>query len=1018
MTRQGKIRINELARELEVKANEILEILPELGVDDKKTHSSSLDDATADQIRNHVRRSIHEALEEQEQPELELPAREPPKQEAPPRTAATATVRPSIPLQGRSSKPLRPPVQVFRPPLRSEGAPMRPPASQGPAPQPPVQAPPTATAPPQPRPPAAAPPAPPAPAPPQPGPPQATRPAAPPPPAPAAPARPPAAPPFQPGAGGVAGQQQPPTALRQPPAAARPAAPGAARPAPPSAARPAAPGAPLPPPVPKIPRARPSEGVVRRPAATAPGAPQPTIRTVRPPQPGAPAPQVRGPRAPLPPGAQQRPAVAPPAPGAPVRPVRSPVGSPAARAARGGAAPQRKAPAIVPGQPIYQRARPNAPVPGMPTPRPGAGPRPFPGRPSGPGPGGPGRPDQRRGRPAPQARKRDPEAERESKFLQRQASARADRVPVKAANTEIVIGEGATVKELAEKLGIKASLIIKTLVERGLFATINQTLDLDSIRDLAKRFGASVEETTFEEETQFDVDLREEPEQLEIRAPIVTVMGHVDHGKTSLLDALRETNVADREAGGITQAIGASQIEHNGRRIVFIDTPGHEAFTRMRAQGAKVTDVVILVVAADDGVMPQTLEAIDHARAGGVPIVVAINKIDKANAQPDRVKQQLADRGLMPEEWGGETIMVPVSATQRQNLEQLLEMVLLVVDVKELRANPNRAAIGTVLEAKLDRGQGPVATVIVQNGTLRIGDYFLVGAVFGKVRALIDARGEKIPEAGPATAVIVLGLEGLPAPGDQLHVVTDTDRAKKIVEHREQKARDQSLAKSSRISLEQLQDRLRAGEVRELRIVLKADVQGSLDVLQETLSKLRNEKVQVQVIHSGVGAVSESDVLLAMASEAVIVGFNVRPERNAAVLAEREKIDIRLHTVIYELEDEIKKALAGLLEPVVKEEFQGRAEVREVFRVTKVGTVAGCVIAEGHATSSSKARLLRDNVVVYTGRVASLRRFKDDVSEVRAGQECGIALQNYNDVKQGDIIEIFRTFEVAQDLGF
>ena len=640
----------------------------------------------------------------------------------------------------------------------------------------------------------------------------------------------------------------------------------------------------------------------------------------------------------------------------------------------------------------------------------------MPGRPQ--GPGGPGRPgDTRRPRPAGASRpRRDPEAERESKILQQQRAARAAQTQLRAKNTEIVISEGATVKELAEKLGIKANVLIKSLFERGLFATINQTLDMEMIKSLSKQYGASVEELSFEEETTLETDLAEDPAQLEPRAPVVTVMGHVDHGKTSLLDALRDTHIADREAGGITQAIGASQIEYNGRKIVFVDTPGHEAFTRMRAHGAKVTDVVILVVAADDGVMPQTLEAMDHAKAAGVPIVVAVNKIDKNNAQPDRVKQQLSDRGLMPEEWGGETVFVNVSAIQRTNLDQLLEMVLLTADLRELKANPNRAAVGTVLESKLDRGQGPVATIIVQNGTLNVGDYFVVGSVFGRVRAMIDHQGKKLNEAGPSTPVVVLGLEDLPQPGDQLTVVTDTERARKIVEHREQKERDQQLAQSSRLSLEQFQDKLKRGEVKELPIVLKADVQGSLDVLEDMLRKLKTDKVAVQIVRTGVGAISESDVLLAMTAGAIIVGFNVRPERSAAVLAEREKIDIRLHTVIYELSDELKKALAGLLAPVIKEEFQGRATVKEVFHVSKVGTVAGCLLEEGKATSTSKARLLRDNIVVYTGKLSSLRRFKDDVSEVRAGQECGMTLHNYNDVKQGDIIEVFQTVEVAQEL--
>ena len=658
-------------------------------------------------------------------------------------------------------------------------------------------------------------------------------------------------------------------------------------------------------------------------------------------------------------------------------------------------------------------------MPGMPSPYPG-GPRPYPGRsaPGAPGrpPGAPGgRPDSRRGRPAARP-KRDQEAERETRFLQRQAAAKAAQAIPKAENIQISIGDGATVKELGDKLGIKPSLIIKGLVDRGLFATINQTLDMETIKGLCKLYGAEVEEISFEEESLLEVELQEEAEELTSRAPVVTVMGPVDHGKTSLLDAIRETSVASREAGGITQAIGASEVTHSGRRIVFIDTPGHEAFTRMRAQGAKVTDIVILVVAADDGVMPQTLEAIDHAKAAGAPIIVAVNKIDRDNAQPDRVKQQLSDRGLMPEDWGGETVFVNVSAIEGTNIDQLLEMVLLVADLGEFKANTKRQAVGTVLEAKLDRGQGPVATIIMQNGTLKIGDHFVVGAVFGKVRALINDRGEKVAEAGPSTAVLVLGLEGLPDPGDAFHVTDDIERAKKVVEFRELKAREQAMHKTGRFSLEQLQERLKAGEIRDLPLVLKCDVQGSLDVLETTLRKLKNDKVQVQLISTGVGAISESDVLLAIASNAIVVGFNVRPERNAAALAEREKIDVRLHTVIYELDDEIKKALAGLLEPVIKETFEGRADVLEAFNVSKLGTVAGCMLQEGRASKSSKARLLRDNIVVHTGRVGSLRRFKDDVSDVRAGQECGIRLHNYNDVKQGDVIELFKTEKVAQEL--
>jgi translation initiation factor IF-2 len=493
-------------------------------------------------------------------------------------------------------------------------------------------------------------------------------------------------------------------------------------------------------------------------------------------------------------------------------------------------------------------------------------------------------------------------------------------------------------------------------------------------------------------------------------------MGHVDHGKTSLLDAIRVANVAGREAGGITQHIGAYQVEMNGKKIVFIDTPGHEAFTRMRARGAKVTDIVVLVVAADDGVMPQTLEAIDHARAAKVPIIVAVNKIDKPDAQPDRVKQQLSDRGLLAEDWGGDTVMVPVSAKMKLNLDLLLEMILLVADLQDLKANPSRPAMGNVLEAKLDRGRGPVATVLVRNGTLHVGDYFICGAVFGKVRAMLNDRGEQIREAEPSTPVEVLGLESMPEAGDDFQVVTDTAKAKQIVLFREAKVREASLAKSSRITLEMLHKKLAAGEVTELPIILKADVGGSAEVLTDTLQKLSNDKVRIRVLRSGVGAINESDVLLASASDAIVIGFNVRPERNTTALAEQEKVDIRLHTIIYNLTDEIKRAMSGLLEPVFKEVYKGKAEVRETFRITKVGNVAGCQVQDGTITRDSEVRLLRDNVVVYTGKISSLRRFKDDVSEVKSGMECGITLENYGDIKTNDIIEAFVTERMATEV--
>jgi translation initiation factor IF-2 len=467
--------------------------------------------------------------------------------------------------------------------------------------------------------------------------------------------------------------------------------------------------------------------------------------------------------------------------------------------------------------------------------------------------------------------------------------------------------------------------------------------------------------------------------------------------------------VADKEAGGITQHIGAYRVEKNGRKIVFIDTPGHEAFTRMRARGAKVTDIVVLVVAADDGVMPQTLEAIDHAKAAKVPIVVAINKMDKGDAQPERIKQQLADRGLLAEDWGGDVVMVPVSARTKLNLDLLLEMILLSADLLDLKANPGRPAMGNVLEAKLDRARGPVATVLVQNGTLRVGDHFICGSVFGKVRAMFDDHGEPIREAEPSTPVEVLGLDAVPEVGDTFQAVTDTAKAKQIVMYREVKAREVSMSRNSRLTLDQLHDQLKAGEVKDLNIILKTDVGGTAEVLSDTLQKLSNEKIRIRVLRAAVGAITESDVLLATTSEAIIIGFNVRPERNAQALAEQEKVDIRNHTIIYELVDEMKRAMTGLLDPVFKEVYKGRAIVREVFRISKVGAVAGCTVDDGVIGRNNEIRLLRDNKVVHTGKILSLKRFKNDASEVKAGFECGISIANYNDLKPGDVIEAFAT---------
>jgi translation initiation factor IF-2 len=590
--------------------------------------------------------------------------------------------------------------------------------------------------------------------------------------------------------------------------------------------------------------------------------------------------------------------------------------------------------------------------------------------------------------------------------------------PVQREPREVTVTEGITVRELAEKLDIRAKDLLKTLLDRGIFASINQALDVPTATSLAEAFNGIVQVVTFEEQLVQEEKVKEERTgNLHPRAPVVTVMGHVDHGKTSLLDAVRETEVAAGEAGGITQHIGAYQTHVDDRRIVFIDTPGHEAFTRMRARGAKVTDIVVLVVSADDGVMPQTEEAISHARAAHVPIVVAINKIDKPDAQPERVKRQLADRGLMPEEWGGDTVMVEVSAKTKQNLPRLLEMILLVGDLRELKADPDAPASGTVLESRVDKGRGPVATVLVQNGTMHVGDVFIVGAVYGKVRAMFDDRGQPIKQAGPSTPVEVLGLQGIPEAGDQFQVAEEA-KARHIVEYRQAKQREASLAKtasSGRLTLDQLHEQLRAGEVKELPVVIKADVQGSVEVLNEMLPKISNDQVKVKVIQASVGAVTETDVLLASASNAIIVAFNVRPERKAADLAQRENVDIRLHTIIYELLDELRKAVAGLLAPVIKETYLGRAEVRDTFRVKGVGMIAGCSVQDGILKRDADVRVLRDNVVIYTGRLISLRRFKDDVNEVRGGFECGAGISNFNDVKVGDILECFK-MEKSQPL--
>ncbi len=607
------------------------------------------------------------------------------------------------------------------------------------------------------------------------------------------------------------------------------------------------------------------------------------------------------------------------------------------------------------------------------------------------------------------------------------ATAQIPTGPVPITRT-ITVTEGVSVKDLAEKLEIRGKDLIATLLVKGVFVTVNQTLDTELVKEVAAQFGADVQVISFEDqmanEAMESILSTENPDELEVtRPPVVTVMGHVDHGKTSLLDAIRETDVAGGEAGGITQHIGAYKVKINkpdspafGREIVFLDTPGHEAFTRMRARGAKVTDIVVIVVAADDGVMPQTLEAIDHAKAANVPMIVAVNKIDKPEAQPDRVKKQLGDRGLVPEDWGGSTVFVDVSAKKRMNLDLLLEMICLVADLQTLKATPERSAVGTVLEAKLDRGRGAVATVLVQNGTLKNQDNFVVGNTFGKIRAMFDDRGRAVEEAGPSTPVEILGLEGMPDAGDTFLVVSDRDKARGIGQYRKMRERESQLAKSSRVTLEGLADQIQQAGVKELPLILKGDVTGSVEVLADSLQKMSTEKVRIKVIHSGVGAITESDVLLASASNAIIIGFNVRPERKVADLAEQEEVEIRLHSIIYELQDEIRKAMLGLLEPVFKENFLGRAEVLNVFRIPKVGTIAGCRVTDGVLRRDSEVRLLRDGVPVYKGKLISLKRFKDDAREVSNGMECGVGISNFNDIKVGDTVESFVTEKIAAEL--
>ena len=943
----SKIRINDLARELEVKSKAILDVLPEVGVTEKKTHSSSLEDFEAEKVRVHFHAGQPAPAAAQRPPRSdpgEIKTKIDLSHISKPGDVLKAIINKQQPAA--SAPPIAPAASMPTPAPVKPAAPLTPPT---PATTKPV----TASTPP------ATPPAPPRLVVPQTGP-------------------------------------RPSFTVPQPPVPPAPVV----RPAP---TQPAAPVASASPNVP--PRSAP-------PQQSAPIA----ARPIAPSQSQTPAPRVivpqTGPR---------------PVYKAPVRP-------------QGSSAPVRPMPGRpVPGQPIFQRPRPSTPSrpplrpgerrPMHPTRQTPGGSRPLGVGPSLPPPG-PTRPGSRPGGPSRRPGQRYiPRGVKEGPMKGYVPPPRLvvsnEPLPI---TRNITITEGISVKDLAEKLDIRAKDLIARLLARGVFATINQTLDAELASDMARFFGADTNVISFEEQAQKDIadsGAGEDGAAVEgiPRPPVVTIMGHVDHGKTTLLDSIRLTNVAGGEAGGITQHIGAYKVAIQdkespayGRQIVFLDTPGHEAFTRMRARGAKATDIVVLVVAADDGVMPQTLEAIDHAHAAEVPIIVAVNKIDKPDALPDRVKKQLADRGLMPEDWGGTTVFVDVSAKQKTNLNLLLEMICLVADLQELKAVPERPATGVVLEAKLDRGRGPVATVLVQNGTLRTSDNFVVGNVYGKVRAMFDDRGAQLEDAPPSSPVEILGMEGLPQAGDQFVVVADRDKARGISEYREQKAREAALAKSSRVSLEGLAEQIKSAGTKELNIILKGDVQGSVEVISDLLPKLSNDRVRLKLLRSGVGAINEGDVLLATASNAIIIGFNVRPERKAQELAEQEKVDIRLHSIIYELQDEIKRAMSGLLEPTIKETHQGRAEVLETFRIPKVGTVAGCRVLEGIIKRDSEARLLRDNVVIFKGKVGSLRRFKEDTAEVRNGMECGISIANYGDIKVGDVIEAFVTEQVAAEV--
>ena len=1117
----SKVRINDLARELEVKSKEILEALQHMNLADGKTHSSSIEEFEAERVRGHFQRGTKPAPSASSarhdagpQPKIDLSHISKPgdvmkailakKQEAERLAQYPQRPAPSTPpavVARPGTAPASPAASTQRPSASSvAAAPVIAPRVVTPAsvaqrqeprmvvPQPrqapaivhpasgatvvrpagapviarPAGAPVTGAAPVIARP--ATPSAPPAPA----AAPVKTVVVKPPvaaapvvvvaPPAPAVVVAPPApaevaAPEPQAPAVVVAEPVAPPVVVEAPPVAAPApvAEPVVAKAEPASVEVPAAPVAPA------------VEAAPEAPVVSAPVLPAVPVRKVVMPQTG-PRPVYKAPPPPPPsaapaaaaagPGIQRGRPIFDRRPGGPSGP--SGPGGPGGFQQRpqggypnsGGFQPQG-APGQFPGGP-----RPKHPTrpgftpsgPGGPGARPGFGARPGGGgfgapRPGG-GFGGPGGPPPAPGEPTRAARPSGPPRGRG-----RQQYPKTKEGPMKGfvppprfggaymgnepppITREITVTEGISVKDLAEKLEIRAKDLIGILLMRGVFVTVNQSLDAEMVKDVASRFGAGANVISYEDElaNQAIEEILESDniDELEVsRSPVVTVMGHVDHGKTSLLDAIRETDVVSGEAGGITQHIGAYKVKFtkegspaNGREIVCLEPPGHEAFTRMRARGAKVTDLVVIVVAADDGPMPQTLEAIDHAKAAGVPMIVAVNKIDKPDADPDKVMKQLAGRGLVPEEWGGDVVYVPVSAKKRIGLDALLEMICLVSDVASLKSTPGRKAIGTVLEAKLDRGRGTVATVLVQNGTLHVNESFIVGNTFGKVRAMFDDRGRAIVEAGPSTPVEVLGLEGMPDSGDTFLVVADRDKAKGIAQYRKMKEREAQLAKSSRVSLEGLAEQIRTAGVKDLPLIIKGDVTGSVEVIADSLIRMSTEKVRIKVIHSGVGAITESDILLASASNAIIIGFNVRPERKSAELAQQENVEIRLHSIIYELQDEIRKAMLGLLDPTFKENYLGRAEIVNVIRIPKVGTVAGCRVTDGVLRRDSEIRIMRGGEQVFKGKIGSLRRFKDDVKEVTNGMECGVGVHGFSDLKEGDVIDAFTTERMASDLG-